>query len=264
MKKVICDTNIWYGIGNGTIIKPTGVKLIATWINIIELGFSNQENKKNIDPEIVKKAAKAILDYADEIIELDPFKLMAQKFDKEIKFDFVPVKEILNEVVKDGLPSFDTYKMYKKSYDLFLRIKNDFALNLNLNKKNLRKTVLSNNTEKEKYKKTDEEQLIVHAYSVFLDTESFLKTENMKIIISGEEDFLSTIELIKDKFELYVNAKQKLIKKWVLTKSMKIENNDFFDLLNFVYVGKEHLFWTKEIRWLTIIGEADMSKYLFE
>ncbi len=79
MKEIICDTNIWYGLGDGSIIKPDNTKLIATWNNIVEIGFSHPNIKEKIDIELVQKAANAIIEYVDKIIENDPFAYSANK-----------------------------------------------------------------------------------------------------------------------------------------------------------------------------------------
>ena len=84
MREIICDTNIWYGLGNQSIIKPKEVKLIATWINIIEIGFSHPEIKERLDQDNCRNAAKAILIYADKIVEIDPFAYATLKIDLDL------------------------------------------------------------------------------------------------------------------------------------------------------------------------------------
>ena len=68
---LICDTNIWYDIGSGDIdanaVKAQGHRLLATAVNALEIG------SKLSDKSLVyrKRAAKAILDHADAILD-DP------------------------------------------------------------------------------------------------------------------------------------------------------------------------------------------------
>lgn len=68
---LICDTNVWYDIGDGSIdakaIKARGHRLFATAVNALEIG------SKLSDKSLMhrKRAAKAILDHADAILD-DP------------------------------------------------------------------------------------------------------------------------------------------------------------------------------------------------
>ena len=128
----------------------------------------------------------------------------------------------------------------------------------------IRNRVIANKLEKEKFKVTDNIQRDDQAYSLLLDINNFLDQEHqLKIIFDDKEDFLNTITIVKNKFELFVFTKQKFLQKWILDKNMKIDNNDFFDLLNLVYIDKGQFYWTKENRWLTSINEAKMTEYLF-
>lgn len=265
MKEIICDTNIWYGLGNGTIIKPKDSVLIATWNNIVEIGFSHPKVKKLTDMEEVKRAAKAIIDNADKIIENDPFTYSANKFDSNIKLQTNPLKFILENIVKDGLPDNTTYYEKNSVYQMFLKIKEEFAKDINSEKSTIRNRVFSNNIIKEKFKVTDNLQRNEQAYSHLLDIHNFLDKEHQLIItFENEDDFVNTINIIKKDFELFIYTKQKFLQKWILDKNMKIVNNDFFDLLNLVYVENGQYYWTKENRWKTSINEAKMTEYLWK
>jgi hypothetical protein len=264
MKEIICDTNIWYGLGDGSIIKPNNSRLIATWNNMVEIGFSHQNIKEKINVELVQKAAKAILVYADEIIENDPFAYSANKFEPTLDIKTKSLKHILQEIVKDGLPSENTFQENCEAYKMFMKIKDEFAGNLNSEKPSIRESVYVNNIEKNKFKKSDCLQIDEQAYSILLYIERFLDKEHeLNIIIQDNQDFKNTIELIKSKFELYVFTKQKFLKKWVLDKDMNIDSNDFYDLLNLVYVEKGQYYWTKERRWISAMQEAGMVKYIW-
>jgi hypothetical protein len=127
----------------------------------------------------------------------------------------------------------------------------------------LRNNLLNTNQNKEIFKNSDFSQKEYHAYSVLLDIDEFLKTEHNKtILIDNLEDFQNAILQVQKKLGLYVGAKQKFIQKWVLQSQMKVEDNDYFDILNLVYVDEKSLYWTEEKRWKTIIKEAGMERYL--
>ena len=265
MKEIICDTNIWYGLGNQSITKPEGVKLIATWINIIEIGFSHPEIKKLLDPEDCKKAAKAILEFADEIIELDPFAYATLKIAPELIIHPKSIKGILSEISQNGLPNSISYQENKSYYDYFMSMKTSFADSINAGKELIRKSEIKNNESKEKFKKSDSDQIEEHAIGLMSDINDFLKKEHEKQLdFSNQLDFDTTKKSVKDLFECFIIPKQLFIKKMILEKSMKMQPNDFFDLLNLIYVDKGKFFWTKEKRWKTVLREAQMDKYLYE
>lgn len=265
MKEIICDTNIWYGLGNGSINKPKNVKLIATWNNIIEIGFSHQKIKKLINVDEVKKAAKAILEHSDEIIENDPFTYSANKLAPELKIQTKSLKFILNEISENGPPDDISYYENIETYNNFMQMKEMFAKELNERKPEIRKRIYSSKIFKKSFKDGDNTQLNEQAYSVLLDVDSYLgKDHNKRILIDDENDLKETLNNIKLNFELYVYTKQEFLKKWILTKEMKIEDNDFYDLLNLLYVEKGQYYWTKENRWISALNEANMEKYLWK
>lgn len=265
MSNIICDTNIWYGLGNQSIIKPIDSKLIATWINIIEIGFSHPEIKEKIDINECKNAAKAILDFADEIIELDPFAYAAMKILPGFIVHPKPIKDILFDLSQNGLPDSILYHECRQYYDYFMSSKNDFAASINVGKENIRSSELRDKTSKEKFKKSNVIQIEEQAIGLMQDINEYLKSEqNKKIDFNDQEDFDNMIVTTTALFNGYILPKQVFMKKLILTKTMKMQPNDFYDLLNLIYVDKENLYWTKENRWKTAFHEAKMANYLFE
>ena len=265
MKRIICDTNIWYGLGNSSITKPKNVKLIATWINIIEIGFSHEEIKENLNVEDCKKAAKAILDFADEIIYLDPFGYATNRISSDFKINQKSLKDILIEISTNGLPDTNGYLKNKSIYDYFMTLKNNYSTNINLEKDKIRKVQLKDSTTKDAFKISDNSQVEEHAVGLLTDINEFLQSEHDKeLSFLDKKDFDFTIEEIKNDFVCFLDTKQKFMKKLVLIKSMKMQPNDFFDLLNLLYIDKDTLFWTKEIRWKSALKEADMENFLYE
>jgi hypothetical protein len=74
--KVICDTNIWYYLGNGTLDPNlfTGYSLVATFYNFEELITSG--NLLTDFPSVMK-ASRAIVKYSDEQILENAFLYLA-------------------------------------------------------------------------------------------------------------------------------------------------------------------------------------------
>ena len=85
--EIICDTNIWYKLGNNEIsIQDFGDNdLIATRLSIDELGTS--ENLLDIENALkTKKASKAIFQYAKHIQTLGPLEFILHKSGNELRY----------------------------------------------------------------------------------------------------------------------------------------------------------------------------------
>ena len=265
MREIICDTNIWYGLGNQSILKPQGFKLIATWINIIEIGFSHPEIKARLVPDECISASKAILDYAERLIIFDPFAYATNKIVPDFILHPIPLESILIDISQSGLPNAKAYHDHKACYDYFMTMKNHFAQAINSEKSKIRKSELQNNLSKEEFKNSDSSQIVEHSNGLLSDIKRYLKMEhNKQIDFSKLKGINGTHEYIKEIFECYIITKQIFMKKFILDKCMKCQSNDFYDLLNLLYVDNDKLFWTKEARWKAAFKEAKMSKYLYE
>jgi hypothetical protein len=265
MKEIICDTNIWYDLGKGLIQKPKNVKLIATWVNIIELGFSHPEIKEKLNPDDTINAAKAILNYSDEIIEQNAFAYPCAKVEKGVELKSQPsILSILKDIADTGLPSNSTYHTHKYRYDYFIDMKNNFADTYNREKRNIRSKEIYNRASRESFKKSDSAQIEEHVLGLLSDIRDYLnKEQQLEIVFPDDDSFHRTLETIKIQLECFIYTRQTFAKKSILEKNMKIQPNDFFDLLNLIYVGNDKLYWTKEKRWITSIKEAKMEKYLY-
>lgn len=265
MQEIVCDTNIWYGLGRGDLTKPPGVKLYATWINIIEIGFTHPKTKKYFDESAFTNAAKAIDQYADEIIELDPFNFASFHFGLDLPIKKKSIAKTLEAIINNGQPDDDTFAQHNNTYRLFMNLKNDFAIHLNAKKKDIRSESIPSSDKKKEFKKSDASLLKYNTYALFKDINELLSREyNGILVFENDKDMFDSFDMVQNKFELYLNTKQKFFKKWVLEKEMKVSPNDYFDMLNLLYVIKPTLLWTKEKRWKTTIKDAGMNSYLFE
>ncbi|HQS35839.1 MAG: hypothetical protein B7Y11_12820 [Sphingobacteriia bacterium 24-36-13] len=63
-------------------------------------------------------------------------------------------------------------------------------------------------------------------------------------------------------FELYENVHAKYIRNLQIS-NLRADRNDENDLKNMLYVQPREKYWTLEKRWLSIIREIKMEKYLF-
>jgi hypothetical protein len=270
MKKIICDTNIWYKLGDGSIEKPKGVKLVATWINIIEICFSHINIKASLNTNSVYKAAKAIKEYSDHIIKEDFLMYSTNKLKPIDKKDTYPIEQILDSFIdnKSIIEDDNNYIENKSHYEYFMKYKDDFANNLNNQKKKLRKEIIGDNKSKSEFKKSTDEGIKKHAHYLITDIDNYIR-ENFDLKTSfnranKDKDYHDTIKNTINLFELYVTVKNEFIKKWLLQSNMKIESNDIFDLANLLYVNSNEYYWTLENRWLTLIKESGMGKFIFK
>jgi len=137
MKRVICDTNIWYYFADGTfkIEDFKDVKLVATPLNVIELGFAHPENKKGFDFKLIQKAAKAILDYSFEIIEEELFEFLSKvitplNLHEYLKYPYRQflIKDVLKNMVDETAPisKSDYENKYQSYFVEFFKYKEGF------------------------------------------------------------------------------------------------------------------------------------------
>lgn len=77
--RIVCDTNIWYGIGNGSIEPESfyGQRLVCTNVTLRELASTPNLYKHQDD---VRKAVRAIRNYASVLILEDAFGYATNKF----------------------------------------------------------------------------------------------------------------------------------------------------------------------------------------
>ncbi|MDN3688238.1 hypothetical protein [Cyclobacterium jeungdonense] len=255
MKKVICDTNIWYGLGNKSIQKPENVKLVATWNNVMEIGFSHRAIKNKLDEEQVKFTAKAIIDFADEIINETPFHYVAKNLIHKLNLEVIDLKPIINQISTNGLADYSTYLHNKQAYDSFMKMKNDFHEEINSNKKELKISF------KEISRTERKNEFLL---GILVDIESFLRIEhNKEIEFEDSKDLKKTLKQIDEKFPLIFPVKDSFFELFTKQKSMKVQPNDYFDILNLYYVTENDFYWTKEKRWLNIIHECSLNNFLF-
>lgn len=254
--EIFCDTNIWYGIGNGNInleeydIPP----LYATYINIDELARTpnilfNFENVRDAIRAAMVNAKYRTINHNPFIYML---KMEDPEFNPDIQYDKV-ILDITATLAEDK------------------NISDEFIDNLKIKFIEPRQIEL---------------QEIADAYNQLFDNikadignrkKEFRQLEVIPFI----QDFirsrigdwtlnhLGEWKTLSDDFnwtqiELYLNTWAS----WYVELSvsnMKFQPNDAYDLSNLVYVGPGDKYWTKEKRWQNIINDiAGLGHYLVE
>lgn len=253
--KIFCDTNIWYGIGNGSInlndyeLPP----LFATYVNIDELART-----PNIlcDLENVRNAIRAAMTNAKRrTINDNPYVYMLKMENP----DFNPVLQhddaILeitttfakgNSIKDEFIETFneDWIEPRQKELQEIADVYNQLFDNIN--------TAIG--ASKKEYRK--------------LDAIPFIK-DFIKDRIGDWTERLGERKTLSDEFDwkqvdLYLN----IWASWYVELSvsqMRFQPNDAYDISNLVYVGPEDKYWTKEKRWQNIINNiAGLGHYLVE
>jgi hypothetical protein len=266
-KRVICDTMIWYEIGKGNIDvkKLEDVELIATGINIQEI--SSSENLLS-ELDLVKSTLEGIENHSWQIIEYEPWDyLLTFHVHKEYEpksremylKDLKAFDHLIDSVVESD---FEDEKKRKELNNLIKRFNDPIKkLTTNMN------SGLIKVREKGSAKYGSRKNFVRHLQS---NENSFLEIMDM-----FKDIFAARLKIPKTEldnridwanFELLFRTWDFYLKEKSIISNAKFHENDFFDLTNMAYVGKDDLYWTMEKNpWLRILNENEVTKkYVFE
>lgn len=248
MKRVITDTNIWYNINSEELKEISkNFKLVVPIIVINELYTSRNLWKSKETFEYLQKALTTIVENVSilEFIELDPFEYLLREIHPSIE-------PRLN--VKSYLEEFEA--LTKLSYAQVKNIQVDrgdiSGLTDYINGRSIgyKKLVDSN---KDKFKKMDTRGY-TEKYILMLANDNLAHLDNSYPRIES---------LNKDKFELLINTFDDIFRE-VSKSGKKIKDNDWVDIFNLTYAGKEDLYWTNENSKLRHVENSGCENYLFQ
>lgn len=248
-KRVITDTNIWYGIGQKTIIFPedSNINLCVPLIVLSEIYSSPNAQKSQENFDFFISAIESLLKYKSkiEIIDIFPFEYVLKFDNPNIKYygnagfyfkEFEAIVQLKYEDVKNVTPIRTSISTLT-----------DF---INETSKSYKKIISVNS---DKFKKTDTLPL----------TESLLLKYINDCRIDENKMFHELKIIDKTEFQLLLNTFDSFLRE-VSKTNKKMTDNDWIDFFNLVYVGKNDLFWTKEKRLKERIKEVELGKYLYE
>lgn len=262
MENIICDTNIWYDIANGCIKigEFQQLKLIGTAVNVIEIA-STPNLVKNI--ELVRQAINVFQKHHFIIISSNPFDHLISIFDNSFEPNDDHVLELLNAFeVFDKIDTFDGL-----TPDDWNVIKGKIAKTVS-NKEYITKVVnevlyksqtfIKTNHLKKTYSSKSYMDSWKHFF-IFLISEYHKYKYKKKIIINENDPQWKRLEF-------FITAWDEYFKHLDIQPGRKFKNNDWFDLLNLVYVQPEFKYWTSEKRsWSKILKEKkELQPYVFE
>lgn len=257
MKNVVCDTNIWYDLNSDEFSSfSDSTNLIATMLSAFELLTSE---KLFFNFNEVKKACSAIIHLSTDFISETPMTHLG-------KFQTANNAQILNSNIFNELQALcelDAQEIFsseeiqelciKKRKDLkkyFVDPFSEFYVEpkkvISVNKKESKSIIKTKSFKTNGIKEI--KQKILNEYNQYFPNN----------VVENVDNFCW------DDIELYVHTRYCWSNKLKFEETMKISSNDLIDLLNLIYVKKDWLYWTKEAKWINIIKEAGMEKYLFK
>ena len=266
MKKVICDTNIWYNIAKGDIPVKSflGYQLIATGINVLELSST-----KNLlhDFDLVKGAIKAMYNHHYQVIEFDVWdyilcyhtSIRYTAFNREI---FQSNLELFRGIIVNefdaNFKDKDRLEGLNQRIDTYNQPAEKLAKYLNEGLITTRKKGLDKHGLKSMFKKKIRNNETSYNEIRELILESLaLRADVQATQLLGKVDWYN--------IELFFRTWDLLYKEKILHGNSKFEANDINDLFNMAYVGKDDLYWTKEKSWIRLMKSNPITaKYVFE
>ena len=246
---IICDTNIWYNIGNGNIDTSTissTDKLIGNYNNIDEFaGTTNLLHKY----DVTKKAIQAMYSNSENNLILNPPFVHLIKIQKpNFKIDLSNHTDFMVEFTKS----------IAQGSVLIDKQKNEFKKICNERQQKLQNAADVMNIEAEKIR--------IATQNVEMKNRTDRIPSVRKLISSFASEQRGGEHLPKNfdwrKVELLENV---LLDFYILLERglRKMTANDWNDLFLLAYVQPGKKVWTKEKRWIKIINQAGMSKYLY-
>ena len=251
MKEVICDTNIWYGIGKGDINPEDlkDVRLIATYVNFLEIG-SSYHIIKNL--EFTQAACQAIKNHSSKAIILSPIHYIKSLDDSCFDYPHCGENEPYDQVNK--IASCDTSLLKKSLSSNYCKIKNqveDFknpAVQAAKALNEVAQDIQNENSSKKEHRKKS------HIESI----KDIISNQSYKSLGSEiSEDFdWGQIDCLLNLIDSYL--------KEIEVSGRQFRPNDWMDLFQFAYVNPERQIWTKERKWNQYLRENDMKDHIFE
>jgi hypothetical protein len=256
--RVICDSNVWYYLANGTFETPEDKSLIATSLSIMELASSETLTTNILK---FKQIINAISKYSGPIIPLNPFDYILVKHDPKFPIDKEPLKNTLvafSEIKIREIP--ETMQLEKETVDdIKIECRKTREATVNFSKFATESLVqIRKNINKGNGKKNHVE----------IDTRELIKEMLISIFkdYSKSKDYTIYLTNFKwDDIDFFIKVTENYFKKLEITKNMKVAPNDAVDWLNMIYVMPDDHYLTFEKSWKNLIlSDSSTKSYLFE
>lgn len=246
MKRVITDTNIWYSITQNEIDEISKNYLLTIPITVLSEIYTSPNLYKSEETFLkLKNAVKIILFNARfiDFIRYDPFEFLLKDIVKELK-PRLSVAYYLNEF--EALKNLEFKQLvnnHPERYDI-----SDLTNFINEQSIFYKEKIDKN---KQAFKK--------------LDTRDFTKNYILKLANDNLQNLnisYPNITELGENYILLVNSLNELLRE-ISRSNQKLKDNDWIDIFNLTYVGKNDLYWTLEKSKKRLIERVNLSSYLF-
>lgn len=228
--------------------------MIGTWINILELLYSNPNNKKGFSENDWRGAIKALLTKSYDIIELDPtqYALDVVVPSHGLTFPLKNSTTILEDILNNKIDMEDFYEE-NNFFDIYKNFKKHFTKTI----KDYCQEVFD---ARKVYKNNTNLEIAKRCYELIYDINDNILPEHGFSIRTDEwshDDIRNNVEKIKNTFRLFILSKQLYIEEVSIGGNFKNINwtnneNDFCDLYNMIYACNDFYYWTEERKWYNI------------
>jgi hypothetical protein len=246
MKQIITDTNIWYSITQNQIDEISKSYRLTIPITVLSELYTSPNIFRSEDTLMNLKSAVNIILYNARFVD----------FIKHDPFEYI---------LKDNLPELDP----RLSVAWYL---NEFEALKNLTIKDL----AENHPERFDISGLTNyinQQSIVYKERVDKNKQAFKKLDTtdftINFILKLANDNLKTInpsfpeiKTLGEDYELLITALNELLRE-ISRSNQKLKDNDWIDMFNLTYVGKDDLYWTYENSKKRLIKTVGLESYLF-
>lgn len=259
MENVICDTMIWYYLGNDLIQIPKNkANLIGTSVSIREFGTTPNLRAERIN--LLQNAVRAFITYPQSLIKINPIEYLVKYFFS----DFNVVDNVENKLIESFklLVSTNLSEISDMTYEetkiQINKVRSQNQKNIEQINKNIipkRIDYIKKNHIARDFRKADK---TYYAKEYFCDLIS-----NFTKNTFDNEYRIDPNDKRWEDFELFVLAWETFHKELDLG-SEKLKENDWVDLFNLVYVKPRYKYWTEDKKWIRVFNlNNKLKNYIF-
>jgi hypothetical protein len=246
MKKIITDTNIWYSITQEQIDELSKTYRITVPITVLSELYTSPNMYRSLDTLNKLKSAVQILLYNARFVDFiryDPFEYLLKDLQPELT-PRLSVAWYLNEFEMLKYLTFEKLsEQHPERFDI-----SGLTKFINEQSVSYKERVDEN---KQRFKN--------------LDTTGFTVKFILKLANDNLHQLNSKFPIIRelsDEYELLIKSLNELLRE-ISRSTQKLQDNDWIDMFNLTYVGKEDLYWTFEKSKKRLIDRVGLSHYLF-
>lgn len=252
MEKIVCDTMIWYKLGNGSLrINELGkVHLIFTGCSMWELATSERMLTNSTH---FKDACIAVAKYASEKNLKLPYDQMldiqatnGKLIDAYSELEWIASNaDSFNPLANEGsvIKAREAMQKEKTAFEPLVSYLNEKA-------KEISERLRKNKRIRDKHKTID---------NIIMCKRMIQQECNMWARLAS----VSEKEVNFNNHKLFITVLDKWYKNFELGSEVKMKVNDWFDVYNMVYVSPGMKYWTYEKKWILTIWDSGMKDYLF-